>query len=169
MIRNNIYESAWTQKAQGNGREVAMATNICKRFKSPQKTSKTTFDNRRLDTSILGSPFRYISKKDIHIIRKRTALTQPGGMRGAIESAAPACGELGRVVEHPFKICQTLSENLSLQQPRAFRPGDPDSIPFYLKIVQNRIPNRFQKSLDLLFGFYRFQEPKGKPKQLQNR
>ena len=75
MIRNNIYESAWTQKAQGNGREVAMATNICKRFKSPQKTSKTTFNNRRLDTSILGSPFRYISKKNIHIIRKRTALT----------------------------------------------------------------------------------------------
>jgi len=81
-------------------------------------------------------------------------------MRETIESAAPACGEPGRVAEHRFKICQTLSENLSLQQPRAFRPGEPrrprchpDSIPFYLKIVQNRIPNRFQKSLDFLVRF----------------
>ena len=89
-------------------------------------------------------------------------------MREAIESAAPACGELGRVTRHPFKICQTLSENLSLQQPRAFRPGEPDSIPFYLKIVQNRIPNRFQNSLDVVFGFYRFSHPKWTPKEVKN-
>ena len=77
-------------------------------------------------------------------------------MREAIESAAPACGELGRVVEHPFKICQTLSENLSLQQPRAFRPGDPDVIPVYRKIFENRIQNRFQNRLILNSVFIDF-------------
>ena len=45
-----------------------------------------------------------------------------GGRGEAFKSAAPACGELGRVVEHPFKICQTLSENLSLQKIRPSLP-----------------------------------------------
>ena len=86
-----------------------------------------------------------------------------GGRGEAFRSAAPACGEPGRDAKHRFKICQTLSENFSLQQLRPFRrgdPGDPDSIALYLKIVQNRIPNRFQKSLDFLFVFYRFSDQK---------
>ena len=53
-----------------------------------------------------------------------------GGRGEAFRSAAPACGEPGRDAKHPFKICQTLSENLSLQQPRPFRRADPNSIPF---------------------------------------
>ena len=48
-----------------------------------------------------------------------------GGRGEAFRSAAPACGEPGRDAEHLFKICQTLSENLSLQQLRPFRRGDP--------------------------------------------
>ena len=77
-------------------------------------------------------------------------------------------GARGRVVEHPFKICQTLSKNLSLQQPHAFRPGDPDVIPVYRKVVENRIQNRFQKSLDLSFGFYRFSDPKWRQEEGRN-
>ena len=54
---------------------------------------------------------------------------------------------VGRDAEHPFKICQTLSNLSSLQQPRPFRRAY--LAHFGSKIVQNRIQNRFQNSLDL--------------------
>ena len=46
----------------------------------------------------------------------QTATNQKGaGGRGeAVRSAAPACGGPGRDAKHRCKICQTLSENLSL-------------------------------------------------------
>ena len=71
-------------------------------------------------------------------------------MREAIESAAPACGEPGRDAEHRFKICQTLSENLSLQQPRAFRPGDPDVTHFISK--SSKIASEIASKIRLIFS-----------------
>jgi len=82
----------------------------------------------------------------------QTDLSEPpvflgvGGWAKPLESAAPACGEPGRVTEHPFKICQTLSENLSLQQPRPFRRADPERPRFDGTFSQNR-PKSHPKSL----------------------
>ena len=83
-------------------------------------------------------------------------------MREAIESAAPACGEPGRDAKHRFKIFQTLSENLSLQQLRPFRraaPGSARAIPipcaFGAVFIKNRIQNRFENLMDCLFDSYR--------------
>ena len=79
----------------------------------------------------------------------QTATNQGAGGRGeAFISAAPACGEPGRDAEHPFKICQTLSENLSLKQPRPFRRATPILSHFGSKIVPNRVQNRFKKTLE---------------------
>ena len=81
----------------------------------------------------------------------QTNQTRPGGMREAIESAAPACGELGRVTRHPFKICQTLSENLSLQQPRPFRRATPIRSHFLSK--SSKIASQIVSKNRLIFSW----------------
>ena len=69
-----------------------------------------------------------------------------GGRGDAFRSAALGLPRCRACSEHPFKIYQTLSENLSLQQPRPFRRADPIRPRCHSILSQNR-PTSRPKSL----------------------